>query len=107
MAQARKQRSWLLRPLAPATHSCVLPPLREETAAGKLHMETMGSVFSTCAVRPAQDVAGDGVPRGGEGLAGSPSLAGARLGGGWLDELKLLFCPLSSKHQLKPRNPVV
>lgn len=46
LAQVSKQRSWLLRPLAPVTHSCV-PPSSEggETAAGKLHMETMGSVF--------------------------------------------------------------
>lgn len=46
MARVRKKRSWLLRPLAPAAHSWV-PPSSEggETATGKLHMETMGSVF--------------------------------------------------------------
>lgn len=41
----RKQRSWLLRLLAPATHPHPSSSGGGETAAGRLHMETMGSVF--------------------------------------------------------------
>lgn len=40
---ARKQRSWLPRAAGPCRHA--LCPPSEETAAGRLHMETMGSVF--------------------------------------------------------------
>lgn len=78
-------------------------------------METMGSVFfhlccQTCpgwGLWPARMWPVMGFLEEGKGWLAVLVWQGPRLGGGWLDELKLLFCPLSSKHQLKPRNPVV